>query len=243
MSRKRGTVSGRLSNCFWRTTLGLRVSNVHQSLHDHALTWVTGFLHATCDPMCVVCVQDSGPACCFLRANVGQSTYWHLISMSECVFISAVNKSPPLPLMESPVWGECPGARAALNGPWDWQQRPGSRRAPGFTAVYISHPKDGPMEREETVREWWEGGTGIHCCRFPSPEPNPLMQCSKSIKEGESKRGQRDERLKTAFKSEKRLDGQTWSGKRNCRDLDPLWWNDMREEQTTSHVNYPTGCS
>lgn len=46
--------------------------------------------------LCVIQYKHSSLwACCILRANVGQSTYWHLISMSECVFIGAVNKALP----------------------------------------------------------------------------------------------------------------------------------------------------
>lgn len=83
----------------------------------------------------------------------------------------------------------------------------GSRRAPCFTAVYISHPGDGAREGNR------QGGgrTEIHRCRIPSPELNPLMLRSKFMKEGESKRGQKEMKendggkpeKQTEFKSEK----------------------------------------
>lgn len=70
----------------------------------------------------------------------------------------------------------------------------GSRRTACFTAVYISHPEDGPRERNKQG-EGWEGKGGhkkIHCCRIPSPELNPLMLHRKFMKEGESEREKKE---------------------------------------------------
>lgn len=63
--------------------------------------------------MCVVCERGSVQAPGLVASMWGllhfcvrmaaQSTYRRFISVSECVFITAVNKTLPLSLIESPV--------------------------------------------------------------------------------------------------------------------------------------------
>jgi len=121
--------------------------------------WTTGTTSHT--SVCGTCAHYWTERCRFVWKCLPK--HWLAFNPSEWACVYQRRKySSPLTLIESPVWAECPGPRASLNG-----RRPTTEADVEVRTLRLFTSASQRMVRGRCT--WRRGGTEMHRFRLPSP--------------------------------------------------------------------------